>query len=122
MPPHHNQGPYGQSHHAPDGDAYQMNLPLTPGGANLAGNPAAAALQAHEEETRGRPRSRSPDPPAGGAVSAARNPFGDDAETRSISLRGVSPRPMGEAGGSSFAARKAAGEEGDRRSLFREEM
>ncbi|KAK4125542.1 hypothetical protein N657DRAFT_613487 [Parathielavia appendiculata] len=91
----------GHQQHAgfrPEGEGYQMNLPVDPA----------------EEEPRGRKRSRSPGP------SAKSNPFGDNAEPSNISLRGVSPRPME----TSFAGRKAgkAEEDHDRRSIFREVM
>ena len=86
---------------------------------NLAGE------EEHDEEERGRPRSRSPvtgagvGADAGAAAGPAKNPFGDEAEPSNISMRGVSPRPMD---GASFAGRKAAKGEDDRRSLFREEV
>lgn len=98
----------GQYHQQPGGDGYQMNLAVTPG----VGGPQ----QQYEEERRGRPRSRSPEPE--GPPKGAGNPFGDEAEPSNISLRGVSPRPMD----SSFAGRKAKADHDDRRSMFREEV
>ena len=96
---------HAQSGGAPHGEGYRMNL---------------AGEEEHEEEERGRPRSRSPVTGAGAtALKPASNPFGDDAESSNISLRGVSPRPMD---GTSFAGRKAAKGEDDRRSLFREDV
>jgi hypothetical protein len=101
--PHHDPPAAGGR---PDGEGYQMNLPVEP-----------------EEERRGRTRSRSP-APAAHAHAQQRgelNPFDDEAEPSNLSLRGVSPRPM-EGGNASFAARKAADGDHDRRSIFREDV
>ncbi|KAK4041935.1 hypothetical protein C8A01DRAFT_34045 [Parachaetomium inaequale] len=94
----------------PDGEGYQMNLAVAPGGSGAGGGGEG------DEERRGRPRSRSPGPQA-----KKGNPFGDEAEPSNLSLRGVSPRPM-EPADTSFAGRKAAKEDHDRRSMFREEV
>lgn len=103
----------------PDGEGYQMNLAVAPpgsGGAHVQGG------RVEEEQTRGRPRSRSPGHEAvqAQAQPAGRNPFDDEAEPSNLSMRGVSPRPMDGGDRASFAARKAAAE--DRRSMFREEV
>ncbi|KAK3307545.1 uncharacterized protein B0T15DRAFT_493019 [Chaetomium strumarium] len=93
----------------PDGEGYQMNLPIEP--------------EEEEEERRGRTRSRSPAPAAAPTQRGkANNPFDDDAEPSNLSLRGVSPRPMDGGGRASFAARKAADGDHDRRSIFREDV
>ncbi|KAL2263770.1 hypothetical protein VTK26DRAFT_5177 [Humicola hyalothermophila] len=131
------QGGSGASPYAPpEGEGYQMNLPIGPDGQQQQQQQQQQQEEEEEggEETRGRTRSRSPGPPGPpsglrhqqqSGAAKGNNPFEDGAEPSNISLRGVSPRPMD----TSFAARKAAAEaaaaggkreHADRRSVFRE--
>jgi len=99
------------------GGTYNMNLAATPG------MPPASFGQHAEDETRGRPRGRSP------GLKPSTNPFDDDAEPSNMSLRGVSPRPIDTASAVKAADTKGAHKEPDsaespteRRSIFRENM
>ena len=112
------------THTGYDGSSYNMNLAATPG--------MAPSGFGDEENQRGRTLSRSPGLPSQGlAVPGRRNPFDDDAEPSTISLRGVSPRPIDTAAAAEadLAARKAKGGNGsadssptERKSIFRENV
>ncbi|KAI5868503.1 hypothetical protein GGS23DRAFT_545895 [Durotheca rogersii] len=102
----------------PGGGQQQSRYNTTDNGTGYAG----ANLAAAEEQTRGRSRSR--DPPGG----SNRNPFDDEAELSSTSLRGVSPRPIdtGVSAGPTTSTAKGGGAPGsptsERRSIFREDV
>ena len=111
--------PHGDTSYA-GGGSYSMNLASTPGH-----EPAGYGLGDHDDEERGRIRSRSPGPSAPGAAQGRKNPFDDDAEASNLSLRGVSPRPIDTAGASLHAAgqKEHSGDSPtERRSIFRENV
>lgn len=99
----------------------------------------AGSGSGHVGDDRGRGRSREPEAYIGGTqkgldrrydeemgrTAPTSNPFDDDAEPSSASLRGVSPRPM-ESGIGSKAQKKSRGDMDDspteRRSMFRENV
>ncbi|KAK4192724.1 hypothetical protein QBC35DRAFT_200576 [Podospora australis] len=96
----------------PQGDGYAMNVPLDDNEA---------------DERRGRTRSRSPGPTgaAGGAgLKVQPNPFGDEAESSNISLRGVSPRPVVDTnvGGRGKKPHVEDNSPTERKSIFRENV
>lgn len=105
----HSQGPYNNHLHADDNtsyggahggsDSYAMNLAATP------------RLNA-EDHNRGRSRE---------VAGGGRNPFDDDAaEPSTMSLRGVSPRPMD---GETQSHRKVTSDNAsERRSIFTEQV
>jgi hypothetical protein len=86
-------------------------------------------------EHRGRSLSREPEPYIGGNQTgldrrydedilkkAPQNPFGDEAEASNVSLRGVSPRPMGTEGHKGHKVNDSTDDASERRSIFRENM
>lgn len=109
-------------------------------GASMAPTPGQAPAGFGED--RGRSRNREGDAYIGGnkkgldarydeemgvpSGSGAANPFGDEAEVRSVDLRGVSPRPIETTGLSSKPSGHGRQDSGDspteRRSMFRENM
>lgn len=85
---------------------------------------------------RGRSRSREPEPYIGGSQAGldrrydeemgrkptGPNPFDDSAEPSSVSLRGVSPRPMDNSQGHTKGQHSIDDSPSERRSMFRENM
>lgn len=102
---------------------------------------AGATLPSYgdDDAPRGRSRSREPQAFIGGSPGglddrydeemggkpAAANPFGDQAESSNMSLRGVSPRPMDSEGHQQQQQQQQGGKDispTERRSMFRENM
>ncbi|KAI9744756.1 MAG: hypothetical protein M1818_001681 [Claussenomyces sp. TS43310] len=98
-----------------------------------------AGAPAGYEEDRGRGRSREPEPYIGGSKAGldtrydeemggaapnkqARNPFDDEAEPSNVSLRGVSPRPVGSAREEHNAQAGPDDSTSERVSMFRENV
>ncbi len=76
-------------------------------------------------DRRGRSRTRELDERYDEEMGG-RNPFGDNAEPSSMSLRGVSPRPIDSSAGGGHQAKGSVDSKGDspteRKSMFRENM
>lgn len=114
------------------------------GGANLAPTPGQAPAGFGEDRGRSRSREGEHTGYVGGnkkgldtrydeemgvqqpSGSGTTNPFGDDAEVRSVDLRGVSPRPIDTSEGTLGTKGHSKHDSGDspteRRSMFRENM